>query len=391
MATTEQPSRIQPLLTALMTASWLALASMSGACATADEAVDTDDDGGQGQGQNPTTTGTGGAPGTGGGPNLGTGGDPTTTGSTTTTGTGSTTTTGTGGQGGQPSTSTNDCCADNPTPGCQDPMVESCVCAIDNYCCSSAWDSVCVGIAENDCGHGCGGQGAGGQGGTGGQGGAGGNPPSQGCEQCILQQCGLQCILDGTCSQSIDLLVFDCLVFTCGQACWGWSPPAGAGPGRAGRAAAARDRAAVAVPRPRARAAPIRPRRAARPIRASKRVSALRTPIAATPRGTASVSTRSPNSTAGRARHEPHPPSTMTTESSGPPVYMHSSQPPSPGGRPASSLDPSRPPSDDGRDPRRRSRVRTESPDHRCEPRDQQRPVHVIGVIALRRDRRGRG
>ncbi|MEQ9322467.1 MAG: hypothetical protein RIF41_25095 [Polyangiaceae bacterium] len=234
MATTEQPSRIQPLLTALMTASWLALASMSGACATADEAVDTDDDGGQGQGQNPTTTGTGGAPGTGGGPNLGTGGDPTTTGSTTTTGTGSTTTTGTGGQGGQPSTSTNDCCADNPTPGCQDPMVESCVCAIDNYCCSSAWDSVCVGIAENDCGHGCGGQGAGGQGGTGGQGGAGGNPPSQGCEQCILQQCGLQCILDGTCSQSIDLLVFDCLVFTCGQACWGWSPPGGCGSGSSG-------------------------------------------------------------------------------------------------------------------------------------------------------------
>lgn len=50
-----------------------------------------------------------------------------------------------------------DCCLDNGTPGCDDAAVESCVCMQDAYCCDTAWDQVCVdGVAEFMCGD-CGG------------------------------------------------------------------------------------------------------------------------------------------------------------------------------------------------------------------------------------------
>lgn len=38
----------------------------------------------------------------------------------------------------------NDCDAANATPGCADPGVEAAVCAVDSYCCTTAWDAVCV-------------------------------------------------------------------------------------------------------------------------------------------------------------------------------------------------------------------------------------------------------
>jgi hypothetical protein len=40
------------------------------------------------------------------------------------------------------------CCQANSTPGCDDPTVESCVCAADATCCSEPWDDFCVVLVE---------------------------------------------------------------------------------------------------------------------------------------------------------------------------------------------------------------------------------------------------
>ncbi len=45
-----------------------------------------------------------------------------------------------------------DCCFANGTPGCEDPVVQACVCALDSFCCTTSWDSQCAGEAVNDCG-----------------------------------------------------------------------------------------------------------------------------------------------------------------------------------------------------------------------------------------------
>ena len=37
-----------------------------------------------------------------------------------------------------------DCCVDNGTPGCDDPDIEACVCAVDAFCCNTAWDQTCA-------------------------------------------------------------------------------------------------------------------------------------------------------------------------------------------------------------------------------------------------------
>jgi len=43
-------------------------------------------------------------------------------------------------------------------PGCDDPVIEACVCAVDPYCCDTAWDEQCVAEVESllcgDCGGG---------------------------------------------------------------------------------------------------------------------------------------------------------------------------------------------------------------------------------------------
>ena len=44
------------------------------------------------------------------------------------------------------------CCEDNGTPGCDDADVEGCVCAVDPYCCNTAWDGICVEEAIQICG-----------------------------------------------------------------------------------------------------------------------------------------------------------------------------------------------------------------------------------------------
>ena len=46
-----------------------------------------------------------------------------------------------------------DCCEPNGTPGCGDAGITACVCAQDDYCCTNAWDEVCVALVEEyECG-----------------------------------------------------------------------------------------------------------------------------------------------------------------------------------------------------------------------------------------------
>jgi hypothetical protein len=49
-------------------------------------------------------------------------------------------------------TSANDCCVASPngTPGCNQPACCESVCAIDPFCCDTAWDAICAGEAEAD-------------------------------------------------------------------------------------------------------------------------------------------------------------------------------------------------------------------------------------------------
>ena len=44
------------------------------------------------------------------------------------------------------------CCEASATPGCPgDSLTEECVCALDSFCCATAWDVTCVGVATEDC------------------------------------------------------------------------------------------------------------------------------------------------------------------------------------------------------------------------------------------------
>ncbi len=48
---------------------------------------------------------------------------------------------------------TGDCCAENGTPGCADQVIESCVCAADPFCCLWTWDEICVDeVGGKQCG-----------------------------------------------------------------------------------------------------------------------------------------------------------------------------------------------------------------------------------------------
>ncbi|MCH9685879.1 MAG: hypothetical protein K0V04_30880 [Deltaproteobacteria bacterium] len=55
---------------------------------------------------------------------------------------------GSSGGGGIPGL---DCCNANGTPGCMEPVIEACVCALDAFCCSVEWDGLCAGSATADC------------------------------------------------------------------------------------------------------------------------------------------------------------------------------------------------------------------------------------------------
>ncbi|NUN13918.1 MAG: hypothetical protein HUU55_09835 [Myxococcales bacterium] len=50
----------------------------------------------------------------------------------------------------------SDCCVAKEEPGCNDPACEECVCAFDAFCCDTAWDDICVGEAGVECFDSCG-------------------------------------------------------------------------------------------------------------------------------------------------------------------------------------------------------------------------------------------
>ncbi len=91
---------------------------------------------------------------------------------------------GAGAGGGFPG---NLCCVNHPEPGCNVPLVEECVCNIDDYCCDDSWDERCVRTATNACFGACtppasGGAGSGGAGAGTASGGTGsGGAPAQNC------------------------------------------------------------------------------------------------------------------------------------------------------------------------------------------------------------------
>jgi hypothetical protein len=110
-----------------------------------------------------------------------TSGDSTTTGGTTTGG--STT--------GNPQT-TGDCCVGGTNPGCSNPSIEQCVCAQDDYCCTTEWNDLCVDeVDQFGCGS-CGGSSAA-------SGSSGGNP--QGA--CCLPSAGPRCFDDPSVEQCV--------------------------------------------------------------------------------------------------------------------------------------------------------------------------------------------
>ncbi|NUO53904.1 MAG: hypothetical protein HOV80_34095 [Polyangiaceae bacterium] len=49
-----------------------------------------------------------------------------------------------GGFGGSDPGGGGQCCMPTGGPGCGDPTIEQCLCAIDDYCCSTDWDDQCV-------------------------------------------------------------------------------------------------------------------------------------------------------------------------------------------------------------------------------------------------------
>lgn len=49
-------------------------------------------------------------------------------------------------------TDSGDCCVSHPETGCEDPPLQICVCTLDAFCCTDAWDDVCVELALDPCG-----------------------------------------------------------------------------------------------------------------------------------------------------------------------------------------------------------------------------------------------
>lgn len=68
-------------------------------------------------------------------------------------------------------------CVAKSTPGCGGCPCQNCVCGLDSFCCTTAWDAICVSECQAPCGQSCSGGGAGGSCGLG-----------QGCNQCLIPQ-----------------------------------------------------------------------------------------------------------------------------------------------------------------------------------------------------------
>lgn len=81
--------------------------------------------------------------------------------------------------GGGPGT--GDCCAANPTPGCEDTTCNDAVCAVDSFCCNGSWDATCAAMAAGICDV-CGG--------TNGDCCSDTGMPGCGDDQCVFELCG---------------------------------------------------------------------------------------------------------------------------------------------------------------------------------------------------------
>ncbi len=123
-----------------------------------------------------------------------------------------------------------DCCEIHESPGCDDPDITACVCAMDPFCCNNYWDQLCVNEGE-ECGaqcNGCEPSCAGKQCGSDGCGGSCGTcPPSAICQNnlCVpvgSQTCGeyMDCMMQKACPADLPL-----------EECLFWCAPNGDLPG----------------------------------------------------------------------------------------------------------------------------------------------------------------
>lgn len=109
-----------------------------------------------------------------------------------------------------------DCCSAHGSPGCDDPPVEDCVCALDAYCCDNEWDGICVSEAQYACMDDC------------------GLPPPDMGDCCMPQPgpgCGDMVVSECTCMIDSGCCLFpwsnDCIqlaVTSCGIMCGGVDP-----------------------------------------------------------------------------------------------------------------------------------------------------------------------
>jgi hypothetical protein len=104
-------------------------------------------------------------------------------------------------------------CCTGPGPGCDDPACEAAVCAIDPFCCDVAWDSICIGEAEDLCGDLCA---------------TGGSCPPAANDCCTtggpgcsdVACCDIVCALDAFCCDTAwDSICVDEAVANCGIKC----------------------------------------------------------------------------------------------------------------------------------------------------------------------------
>jgi len=42
------------------------------------------------------------------------------------------------------------CCTEHPTPGCDDPQITNCICAVDIRCCQGPWNAACINVVNLD-------------------------------------------------------------------------------------------------------------------------------------------------------------------------------------------------------------------------------------------------
>lgn len=104
-------------------------------------------------------------------------------------------------------------CEENDGPGCGGCECEDCVCAIDAFCCETLWDEVCVSLCAKDCGIDCGGGNTDPDAGCFVQ-------PGAGCGGCACESC-VCAIDSFCCTTQWDDICVDVCKQSCGGNCQG--------------------------------------------------------------------------------------------------------------------------------------------------------------------------